>query len=132
MGWLCGCYNSEWVRLRHAFSLGARMANIAIKGRRWGITPPHHCLPMTLDNAQRREWYARRRVRHLRERLSELPDEVTPELMAKLRRISVSAFRAGEVKQTLLSPFALGSAPPPPTGDAESVSSTAGRTRETS
>ena len=101
---------------------------------------------MTLDNAQRREWYARRRVRHLRGRLSELPDEVTPELMAKLRGISVGAVRAGEGKQTLLSPFALGASPLPPMGDAEtraasargaggvdaSVSSTAGRTCETS
>ena len=80
---------------------------------------PGHCLPMTRDNAHRREWYARQRVRHLRERLPELPEEVTPELMAKLRRISVGAFRAGEGKQTLLARFAFGTSPPPPTGDAE-------------
>ena len=62
---------------------------------------------MTQDNAKRRLWYGRRRVRQLRERLPDLPKEVTPDLLVYLRRISVAAFRAGGGKQTLLSPFTL-------------------------
>ena len=91
-----------------------------------------------LHNAKRRLWYARRRVRQLRERLPELPKEVTPDLLVYLRRISVAAFRAGGGKQTLLSPFTLESPCSPRAtmgvpGGPESVSTpTSGQASDTS